>query len=106
FEWDAPATGKNIAAFGPAGQDQAAFAKARVVTISECGSHAMVDARIGGGGGNGGGGGGRGRGARRGGGGGGGRGPGRGRCCAATGTSTTGTTGVPRRIPARRCCGG
>src|SRR5262249_33330740 len=70
FEWDAPATGKNIAAFGPAGQDQAAFAKARVVTISECGSHAMVDARIGGGAGKGGRGGWGGRAEPRGGGGG------------------------------------
>jgi len=53
FEWDAPATGPNIAAFGFAGTsgddpDKAAFPKARVVTISECASHAMVDARIGG----------------------------------------------------------
>jgi len=51
FEWDAPATEKNIAAFGfsgTAGEDQAAFAKARVVTISECASHAVVDAGIGG----------------------------------------------------------
>jgi hypothetical protein len=48
-----PATGPDIAAFGFAGTggddpDKAAFPKARVVTISECASHAMVDARIGG----------------------------------------------------------
>jgi hypothetical protein len=53
FEWDAPATEPNIAAFGFAGTGggdpgKAAFPKARVVTISECASHAMVDARIGG----------------------------------------------------------
>jgi hypothetical protein len=53
FEWDAPATAANIAAFGFAGASaddpgKAAFPKARVVTISECASHAMVDARIGG----------------------------------------------------------
>jgi hypothetical protein len=52
FEWDAPATGPNIAAFGFAGTssddpDKAAFPKARVVTVSECASHAVVDARIG-----------------------------------------------------------
>ena len=52
FEWDAPATGPNIAAFGfngTSGDDpeKAAFPKARVVTISECASHAMVNARIG-----------------------------------------------------------
>ena len=53
FEWDAPATGANIAAFGFAGTrgddlEKAAFPKARVVTIGECASHAVVDARIGG----------------------------------------------------------
>jgi hypothetical protein len=53
FEWDAPATEANIAAFGFAGAsagdpEKAAFPKARVVTISECASHAVVDARIGG----------------------------------------------------------
>jgi hypothetical protein len=53
FEWDCPATEANIAAFGFAGTgaddpEKAAFPKARVVTISECASHAMVDARIGG----------------------------------------------------------
>jgi len=53
FEWDAPATEPNIAAFGFAGASaddpgRAAFPKARVVTISECASHAVADARIGG----------------------------------------------------------
>jgi Insertion element 4 transposase N-terminal/Transposase DDE domain len=53
FEWDAPATEANIAAFGFAGASaddpqRAAFPKARVVTISECASHAVADARIGG----------------------------------------------------------
>jgi hypothetical protein len=53
FEWDAPATEPNIAAFrfngtGADDPEKAAFPKARVVTISECASHAMVDARIGG----------------------------------------------------------
>ena len=52
FEWDAPATEPNIAAFGFAGTsaddlDKAAFPKARVVTISECASHAVVSAAIG-----------------------------------------------------------
>jgi hypothetical protein len=52
FEWDVPATEVNIAAFGFAGTgedeaDRAAFPKARVVTVSECASHAMVDAAIG-----------------------------------------------------------
>ena len=53
FEWDAPATEPNITAFGFAGTgagdpEKAAFPKARVVTVSECASHAMVNARIGG----------------------------------------------------------
>jgi Insertion element 4 transposase N-terminal/Transposase DDE domain len=53
FGWDAPATEANIAAFGFAGasagdSEKAAFPKARVVTISECASHAVVDAAIGG----------------------------------------------------------
>ena len=51
FEWDAPATPENIAAFGFAGIGKddaaAAFPKARVVTIGECASHAEVDAAIG-----------------------------------------------------------
>jgi Insertion element 4 transposase N-terminal len=51
FEWDVPATGQNAAAFGFHGahdQQGAAFPKARVVTVSECGSHAVVGAAIGG----------------------------------------------------------
>ena len=50
FEWDAPDTPGNAAAFGypGGGQDRAAFPKVRVVTVSECGSHAVVDAEIGG----------------------------------------------------------
>ena len=50
FEWDAPATDANAAEFGYAGSgaDRSAFPKARVVTVSECASHAVVDAEIGG----------------------------------------------------------
>jgi hypothetical protein len=49
FAWDAPDTPGNAAAFGyPAGGKEPAFPKVRVVTISECGSHAVVDAEIGG----------------------------------------------------------
>jgi Insertion element 4 transposase N-terminal len=53
FEWDAPDTRENAAAFGYAGKaagdpDRPAFPKVRVVTISECGSHAVVDAETGG----------------------------------------------------------
>jgi Insertion element 4 transposase N-terminal len=53
FEWDAPDTPGNAAAFGYAGKDpgeadRPAFPKVRVVTVSECGSHAVVDAEIGG----------------------------------------------------------
>ena len=52
FEWDAPATSENTAAFGFTGahgeEQKAAFPKVRVVTISECGSHAMVAAAVGG----------------------------------------------------------
>jgi hypothetical protein len=51
FEWDVPATERNAAAFGFHGahdRQGAAFPKARVVTISECGSHAVVGAAIGG----------------------------------------------------------
>src|SRR5713101_6388748 len=52
FEWDAPDSDQNAAAFGYAGTgkgeaDKAAFPKARVVTIGECASHAVVDAAIG-----------------------------------------------------------
>ena len=50
FEWDAPDTRENAAAFGYAGSGagRSAFPKVRVVTVSECASHAMVDAEIGG----------------------------------------------------------
>jgi hypothetical protein len=50
FEWDAPDTKENAAAFGYAGSgaERSAFPKVRVVTVSECASHAMVDAEIGG----------------------------------------------------------
>jgi hypothetical protein len=53
FEWDAPDTRENAAEFGYAGKDpgdvdRPAFPKVRVVTISECGSHAAMDAEIGG----------------------------------------------------------
>jgi Insertion element 4 transposase N-terminal len=50
FEWDAPATEDNAAEFGHGGSDvdTSAFPKVRVVTISECASHAVVDAEIGG----------------------------------------------------------
>jgi hypothetical protein len=53
FEWDAPDTKENAAEFGYAGKaagdpDRPAFPKVRVVTVSECGSHAVVDAEIGG----------------------------------------------------------
>jgi hypothetical protein len=50
-EWDVPASGGNIAAFGLHGSHdggEAAFPKVRVVTISECGSHAVTAAVIGG----------------------------------------------------------
>jgi hypothetical protein len=48
FEWDAPDTPENAAAFGYAGsgEHRSAFPKVRVVTISECGSHAVVDAEL------------------------------------------------------------
>src|SRR5215831_11582602 len=53
FEWDAPDTRENAAAFGfaGAGADDAgrpAFPKVRVVTVSECASHAVADAAMGG----------------------------------------------------------
>jgi hypothetical protein len=53
FEWDTPDTPGNAVAFGYAGKDPSeadrpAFPKVRVVSISECGSHAVVDAEIGG----------------------------------------------------------
>ncbi|MGH3302433.1 MAG: IS4 family transposase, partial [Streptosporangiaceae bacterium] len=53
FGWDVPGTTQNAAAFGYSGaraddEGRPAFPKARVVTISECGSHAVADAEIGG----------------------------------------------------------
>jgi len=51
LEWDAPDTKENAAAFGFAGADEKgrpAFPKVRVVTVSECASHAVVDAAMGG----------------------------------------------------------
>ncbi|MCA1837036.1 MAG: IS4 family transposase, partial [Actinobacteria bacterium] len=50
FEWDAPDTPANAAAFGRSGgtgDKASAFAKVRVLTISECASHAVVAAAIG-----------------------------------------------------------
>jgi hypothetical protein len=50
MEWDVPDTGRNRAFFGSSGtggDDQAAFPKIRVVTVSECGSHAPVLAAMG-----------------------------------------------------------
>ncbi len=48
-EWDAPDTPGNAAAFGYAGNgaDRSAFPKVRMVGVSECGSHAVVDAEVG-----------------------------------------------------------
>ena len=42
MEWDVPDTTKNRAPFGSGGDDQTAFPKILVVTVSECGSHAPV----------------------------------------------------------------
>ena len=50
MEWDVPDTASNAAAFrysGADGQQKAAFLKARVVTVSECASHAAAAAAIG-----------------------------------------------------------
>jgi hypothetical protein len=49
MEWDVPDTKENRAAFGAKGGPGgvAAYPKARVVTVSECGSHAAVLAAIG-----------------------------------------------------------
>ena len=47
MEWDVPDTDRNRAVFGVRGDDQAAFPKIRVVTVSECGSHAPVLAVMG-----------------------------------------------------------
>ncbi len=53
FEWDAPDTPENAAAFGysgagPGEESRPAFPKVRVVTISECASHVVADAAMGG----------------------------------------------------------
>jgi hypothetical protein len=53
LEWDVPDTRENAAPFGYSGKGPGepgcpAFPKVRVVTISECGSHAVVEAEIGG----------------------------------------------------------
>ncbi len=52
FEWDAPDTKENAAAFGFAGAgagaaERPAFPKVRVVTVSECASHVVADAAMG-----------------------------------------------------------
>src|SRR5216684_7889531 len=52
FEWDAPDTRENAAAFGFAGagadgQERPAYPKVRVVNISECASHVVADAAMG-----------------------------------------------------------
>jgi len=50
FGWDVPDTSDNAAEFdyASAGPNASAFPRARVVTISECASHAVVAAKIGG----------------------------------------------------------
>jgi hypothetical protein len=50
FEWDAPDTKENAGEFGycGSGENASAFPKVRVVTVSECASHAVVDAEMGG----------------------------------------------------------
>jgi hypothetical protein len=52
FEWDAPDTRENAAAFGFAGAGadapgRPAYPKVRVVTVSECASHVVADAAMG-----------------------------------------------------------
>jgi hypothetical protein len=49
FDWDVPDTKANVEEFGRAGSRDgaSAFPKVRVVTISECASHVMVDAEMG-----------------------------------------------------------
>jgi Insertion element 4 transposase N-terminal len=47
MEWDVPDTERNRATFGVRGTEQAALPKVRVVTVSECGSHAPVLAAVG-----------------------------------------------------------
>ena len=48
FDLDLPDTGENAAEFGYSGgeQDRSAFPKARVVTLSECGTHAFLAAQV------------------------------------------------------------
>lgn len=49
FDWDTPDTDDNAAAFGRSGgtgDKASAFPKTRVVTLSECASHAVIAARI------------------------------------------------------------
>jgi len=53
LEWDVPDTPENAAAFGFSGagadeQDRPAFPKVRLVTVSECASHVVADAAMGG----------------------------------------------------------
>jgi len=50
FDWDLPDTAENAAEFeySGSGASRSAFPKARVVTISECASHAVVAAQLGG----------------------------------------------------------
>jgi transposase IS4-like protein/DDE family transposase len=50
FDWDVPDTVDNVAEFGYAGSGtgRSSFPKVRLVTISECGSHAVVAAELGG----------------------------------------------------------
>jgi hypothetical protein len=89
FEWDVPDTAANGEEFGygGSGEKRSAFPKARVVAVSECGSHAMVDAAIGGRTGKG-------------------SGWSRAGYGSPTATSTPGRTGVRRPTPVRTCCGG
>ncbi|MHB1802501.1 MAG: transposase domain-containing protein [Actinomycetes bacterium] len=49
FVWDAPDSPANAAEFGYAGsgETRSAFPQVRVVTVSECASHAVVDAAMG-----------------------------------------------------------
>jgi hypothetical protein len=49
FDWDIPDTDANAREFGygGSGENRSAFPKARVVTVSECASHAPLDCEIG-----------------------------------------------------------
>ncbi|MGW6606206.1 IS4 family transposase [Streptomyces sp. NPDC055036] len=47
FEWDVPDTPANVREFGYRGAERSAYPKARVVTLTECGSHAAVGAVMG-----------------------------------------------------------